>query len=167
MKKHFILFVLVCSLVLVGCPRPIHETTKHYEYQEGQNGSTVAPPAPLAPSPTEPGWVNEKIQVTGQGAVNPKFAHNPPQQKLMAKRAAIMDARRNLLERVLGLRLDSQTTVKDMVAESDLINAETSGFLKESYEIGEHFDGGIYTVNMELKLYSVYMTMKTQKIYYK
>jgi len=167
MNKHFILLILVCSLILVGCPSPVHETYKHYETQEGQVGGVSAGPQDPAPSPTEPDWVNQKIQVTGEGAINPAHANNPPQQRLMAKRAAIQDARRKLLERVLGLRLDSKTVVKDMVAESDLIASETNGFIRDSYEIGDHFDGGIATVNMELKLYSVYMYMKTEKIYYK
>ena len=84
----------------------------------------------------------------------------------MAKQCLLCDARRNLLERVLGLRLDSSTTVRDMVAESDEINAETSGFIRDSYIISENFDGSIATVEMELKLYSVYTYMKTKKIYY-
>jgi len=126
------------------------------------------PPVIVTPTPSgDPDWTSQTIQSTGQSAVNPKFAGNPGQAQLMAKRGAIQDARRNLLEQVLGVKLNSSTTVRDMVAETDEINSETSGLIRQSRVTGEHFDGSIYTVNMELKLYDVYTYMKTQRIYYK
>lgn len=53
-----------------------------------------------------------------------------PRQKLMARRAAIMDAYRQLLEALKGVRINSKTTVKDFVTENDEIAAATAGFLK-------------------------------------
>ena len=164
MKYLILSIAIICSLILTGCPRPIHEVNNHYEYQ----GQQVASPATSAStSAGQPDWANQKIQATGQGAAPAKYAAEPARARLMAKRAAMMDARRNLLERVLGLQLDSKTTVRDMVAETDEINAQTSGFIRDSYVIGEHYEEGMSTVNMELKLYSVYTYLKTKKIYYK
>ncbi|MEK7486360.1 MAG: LPP20 family lipoprotein, partial [Planctomycetota bacterium] len=54
----------------------------------------------------------------------------PPQSKLMAQRAAQLDAYRNMAEMIKGLRIDSQTTVQDFVAESDTINAALDTFIK-------------------------------------
>jgi len=166
MKYQFILMFCIFSLLLTGCPSPVQTTVQHHELQEQEVAPSGALPAPMPTNVNNPDWMNETIQATGQGAVNPRHAHNPAQAQLMAKRAAMADARRNLLERVLVLRLDSSTTVRDMVAESDEINAETSGFIRDSYIISENFDGSIATVEMELKLYSVYTYMKTKKIYY-
>jgi hypothetical protein len=53
-----------------------------------------------------------------------------PSQKLMARRAALMDGYRLLLESVEGIRIDSRTTVKDFVTESDQINGQVSGFVR-------------------------------------
>lgn len=165
--------------------QPVYSSTPVYNstpvYSQNQPVQPMQPVQPIqpvvpsepvmtvpmpAPQPTTPDWASQKIQATGQSAVNPAIAI-PAQAKLMARRGAEMDAKRNLLERVLGLRLDSSTVVKDMVAESDLINAQTSGFIRDAYVVGENFDGSVYTVQMELNLYNVYTTMKTQKIYYK
>ena len=167
MKYLILSIAIVCSLTLAGCPRPIHEVNTHYEYQGQQVASPATPASATSQASDKPDWVNQKIQETGQGAAPAKYAAEPARARLMAKRAAIMDARRNLLERILGLRLDSKTTVRDMVAETDQMNAETSGFIRDSHVIGEHYEDGVYTVNMELKLYSVYTYLKTNKIYYK
>ena len=52
------------------------------------------------------------------------------QQKLLAKRAAQVDAYRNLAERVKGLRINSTTYVRDFIAVSDQISADLDTFLK-------------------------------------
>jgi hypothetical protein len=57
-----------------------------------------------------------------------------PQARLSAKRAAEMDAMRHLAERIKGLRLTSQTCVRDFVAESDQITAEMQAFLMGARE---------------------------------
>jgi len=128
----------------------------------------VPQPTPFTPSqPAVPEWANQTIQATGQCAA-PMNAVTPGQAKLMALKGAKVDAQRNLLERILGLRLDSSTVVKDMVTESDLINAQTSGFIRGARVVSENFDGSIATVVMEIPLYdNVYMTMKERNIYFK
>ena len=51
------------------------------------------------------------------------FAQMDSQTKLMTRRAAKVDALRNLLEIVYGLQIDARTTVRDFVAESDVIRS--------------------------------------------
>lgn len=58
------------------------------------------------------------------------FAAIPPQQKLMAKRAAELDAYRNMAERILGLNVSSESTVRDFVLESDKIALSMDHFVK-------------------------------------
>jgi hypothetical protein len=66
-----------------------------------------------------PMWVNEELTATGQAALDPDRPAG--QAKLMAFRAAELDARRKLAERLDGLQIASQTTVEDFVAKSDQI----------------------------------------------
>lgn len=60
----------------------------------------------------------------------PANAETKGQEKLLAKRAALADAYRNLAERVKGLQIDSQTYVRDFVAVSDQVNTDLDAFLK-------------------------------------
>jgi hypothetical protein len=69
------------------------------------------------------------IEAVGTGAP-PEQYYGKPQARPMALRAAQVDAYRNLLEVVQGVQIDSKTTVKDFVVESDVINTAISGMVK-------------------------------------
>ena len=62
-----------------------------------------------------------------------------PQARLMAKRAAELDAMRRLLERIKGLRITSDTLVKDFVAEWDVIETEARGYLVGAHEVRTYY----------------------------
>ena len=55
--------------------------------------------------------------------------------RLMAKRAAQVDAMRRLAERIKGLKISSDTTVNDFVAESDVIQTELRASLRGAKEV--------------------------------
>lgn len=78
-------------------------------------------------APKAPPWISQTVKATGDGAID---AANPNQAsaKLMAFRAAEMDARRKLAEQIEGLMITSQTSVKDFVADNDQIRAEMLAF---------------------------------------
>ena len=73
-----------------------------------------------------PDWASTKIRVTGQGT-DP--AIDTPQGKLKAARAAELDAKRRLAEQVYGLRISSDTLVKDFVTEHDEITSQVDAVL--------------------------------------
>ena len=54
----------------------------------------------------------------------------PAQQRLMALRAAEVDATRLLVERILGLHLNSDSTVRDLVLANDTIKGSLSASIK-------------------------------------
>lgn len=88
------------------------------------------------------------ITVKGTGA--PPDNMPAGQSKLMARRAAIADAYRNLSEVIMGVMVDSQTTVKNFVTESDVINTKVQGFIKGAQIINEkEMKDGTYEVTMQ------------------
>jgi hypothetical protein len=74
--------------------------------------------------------------------------------KMLARRAAITDGRRNLLETVEGVRITSGTTVKDFVVEKDEIGTRVKGMLRGSFVISEkvYEDSGSWVAEVEMAL---------------
>ncbi len=67
-----------------------------------------------------PAWVTDTIRVKGQAAVDTENT-NVAQAKLMAYRAAELDARRKLAEKLDGLMITSETSVRNFIAQNDEI----------------------------------------------
>ena len=62
-----------------------------------------------------PNWNTGVIQVTGMGVANPNMSVSPAHLSMMARRAAITDAYRQLAEMVNGVQVDAETTVEQMI----------------------------------------------------
>ncbi len=90
----------------------------------------------------------------------------PAQQRLMAKRAAELDAKRQLLERIKGLRIDSTTQVRDFVTEVDVINSEVMGGLVGARIVREFYrdDELIAEVTVEVPVEWVIQTVKSLSV---
>lgn len=183
------MWVLVCLLgisIFIGCgSTEVVETRRTTVYgptitpTESTPSSTYAPNAPVGPQPTtvventtsygeppapsQPSWVGETRRCEGYGAID--TTRPAGQAKLMARRAASLDAKRNLLEQILGLRIDSKTVVRDMVAEEDRIDAQTSGIIKGAREVGQHFGPDTVTVTVEVPLLEVWSYVEEQHRY--
>jgi len=86
----------------------------------------------------------------------------PAQAKLMALQAARRDAQRKLLERILGLRINSKTLVRDFVTESDEIMTEADGLVLGAEETKRYFhhDELIVEVTMEVPTEQVIRAIK-------
>ncbi|MEW6417301.1 MAG: LPP20 family lipoprotein [Nitrospirota bacterium] len=83
-------------------------------------------------------------------------AQNEAQKRLMAKRAAKVDALRNLTEIIYGLQIDSHTTVRDFVTQSDLIRSRVSAVIQGAEEIDyRELPDGTAEVTMEITLREV------------
>ncbi len=74
-------------------------------------------------------WEQGAIEALGMG-VPPANAVSRAQARALARRAAYVDAQRNLLETIQGVQVDSETTVKNMAVESDIIKTKLSGLVK-------------------------------------
>lgn len=97
-------------------------------------------------------WTQGLIKVTGTGA--PPAKGSAAQKRLMARRAAIADGYRQLAELINGVRVDSETVVKDFVTESDTIRTQVSALIKGA-KIGDtrYLSDGSVEVDMMLDLY--------------
>ena len=82
----------------------------------------------------EVNWSQGIITAKGSG-VPPKEARNIAQARLMTERAALTDARRNLLEVLKGVRVDSVTEVENFMMKSDQIRLQAEGFIQGSVEL--------------------------------
>lgn len=76
-------------------------------------------------------WVNQMVSAKGTGAPPAKY-YGKPQARPMAIRAATADARRNLLEVIKGVHIDSVTTVKNELFKDDTIVTRVQGLIKSS-----------------------------------
>ena len=97
-----------------------------------------------------PGDWPAKITAKGQAAVDTK-SDNADQAKLMAKKAAELDARRKLAEQIDGLKITSQTTVKDFASMSDDIATDMASFQQGEHVIDSRInDDGTAEATVEL-----------------
>ena len=75
------------------------------------------------------------MQATGFGTVDMDKVANKVQARFMAKRAAQVDAQRNLAEQIRGIRLTAGTTVEDYEVTSDVIATRVKGTLEGAFII--------------------------------
>ena len=97
-------------------------------------------------------WSNGVIRAVGLG-VPPTDSVNARHGREMAKRAARVVAYRNLLEIVQGIRVDSQTLVKNYMVENDEINTKVQGIIKGARVTNQQeFPDGSVEVTVEMGL---------------
>lgn len=91
-------------------------------------------------------WTSGTLSVTGFGAPPPSTI--PAVAETMASRAAIAVARRNLLELVKGVRIDSETLVENFMLKSDIIQSHVQGLVKNAFITQKHVlaDGNVEVV---------------------
>lgn len=68
--------------------------------------------------------------------------------------AAMVDAYRQLAEIIEGVNVDSETTMKDLAIESDVVKANVKALVKGSRVVDEHINAaGSYSVKMSLPMF--------------
>jgi len=84
-------------------------------------------------------WSSGKVFAEGVG-VPPERVKYGAQKRALACRAAVVVAQRNLLETTQGVRVQSQTLVKDFVVQSDLIRTTVEGVVKGAQVVEKNYD---------------------------
>jgi hypothetical protein len=73
---------------------------------------------------------------------------------VLARRAAIVDAQRNLLEMVQGVQIDSETVLENLSVTSDIVRSKVSGLVQGAKIIDEGLnEDGSYFVKMRIPMY--------------
>lgn len=80
------------------------------------------------------------VTASGFGTVDAAKAVNSVQAKMMAKRAAMLDAQRQLSEQVRGVQLTGGTTVKDYEVTSDIVATRVKGILQGAFVVSSDID---------------------------
>lgn len=120
--------------------------------------TTPLPPNPPA-KPTDPEWKGKIIRATGYGAPRPGTSGG--QAKLLAQRAALMDAYRKLSEQIYGLKIKGETTVRDFVTENDVVESETAGFIRGAKEVDRKENpDGTWEVTVEVNTLDLYRIIR-------
>ena len=102
------------------------------------------------------------IEATGM-AVAPKIAKGQgAKARALARRGAIVDLQRNMLEYLKGVQIDARTTMDDFMAD-DRVRSEISGVIKNIELLKGEWDGEAYTVTGRLKLEVVREIVKKYK----
>ena len=97
-------------------------------------------------------WTKGIVQATGIGAPPEKF-YGKPNARPMALRAAKLDAYRNILEVVNGVRINSATVVKDFAVENDVIMTKVEGMVKGAEVVKqEYLSDGTVEITMQMDL---------------
>jgi hypothetical protein len=97
-------------------------------------------------------WTGGYIEAVGIGAPSQRDI-GKPQARPNALRAAQLVAYRDLLEAINGVRVDSTTTIRNFMVESDVINTQVQGIVKGAKVIKQEYmsDGTVeVTVRMPL-----------------
>lgn len=103
-------------------------------------------------------WDGNIIQVTGVGSA-PENVTRPDIRHQIARRTAMLDGYRNMLELVKGINIDSSTTVSTLSTPgtsmySDTITSNINGVVRGARVISEkQNDDGSYSVTMAIKLF--------------
>ena len=98
---------------------------------------------------------NGVISATGMG-VGPRQVASYAEGKILARRAAIVSAYRQLAENVNGVQVDSETTVEMATTTSDVTRTRVSGLIKGARITSESYEkDGTYMVTMEVPMYGV------------
>ena len=92
-----------------------------------------------------------EISAVGMG-VAPETTLSPAQALALAKRAAIVDAYRQIGEKMYGIRVNAQDTVRDMVLRNSTVKTKVMAVIRNAEIIETVYKDGLCQVSMELKL---------------
>lgn len=96
----------------------------------------------------------EKITADGYGVLPTGIPIG--RAKIMARRAAIVDAQRNLIETIQGTAVDSETTVNNFILTDDVVKTKVSGLIKGATVVDEELlEDNMYRVVMSVPMYGV------------
>ncbi len=117
---------------------------------------TYADPTVIQQNNGTVNWTEQYIEAKGTAVIDYERFSNPAQARLMAQRGAVVVAQRNLLEIIQGVKVVGETTVRDMITESDVVQTRIEGVVRGAQIVGEPVEvlsGGAIEVTMRIPMY--------------
>ena len=109
------------------------------------------------PTPVDAVVTPRKLTAVGYGAVGNYAQYTVGQQKLMAMRAAQVDAYRNLAEQVYGFRIAGNTSVSAFATQSDSVRTYVEAAIRGARVVSmTSMTDGNFEATVELELSSVF-----------
>ena len=100
-------------------------------------------------------WDSAVVTAEGTG-VAPANAYNSVQARMLARRAAIVDAYRQLAEQIKGVNVDADTTVENMMVTSDVVRTHVSALVQGARIVEEKtLSEGGYSVTLQVPMFGV------------
>jgi uncharacterized protein involved in tellurium resistance len=100
-------------------------------------------------------WNGGFVEADGYG-IPPVNAYNPVQGRILAKRAAIVDAQRNLLETIAGVHVNAETTIQNAMVSSDIVKTGVAGIIRGAVIVSDkQMADGTYKITLRVPLYGV------------
>ena len=97
-------------------------------------------------------WEDGKVVAVGYG-VPPTGAYGT-RANLLARRAAVVDAQRNLAEFIQGTQIDAETTLLNYMTQNDTVKTRVSALIQGAAIVEEEaMSDGSYRVTMSVPLY--------------
>ena len=93
-----------------------------------------------------------RIEAKGVGIVPCDGSCSTAQAKVMARRAAVLDGYRALIEKIYGIKINGRDTVKNMALQSSVVRSYVEGLVRGASIEEESFKDGVYSVVMSVKL---------------
>ena len=114
--------------------------------------TTFASTVLAAPENGDIDWEKGVVRATGTGI---STKGNVGQARALARRAAIVDAQRNLAEQVAGVQVTAETSMRDLEIEYDIVKTRVAAIIKGMQMVGEPkwYEDGTCEVTLEMPLF--------------
>jgi hypothetical protein len=168
MNRTILFFSILAAATLAGCATGTRTSSISQPVSQPPTSAPVDTarfeiPGPVGPvsgpgEVTEPlpggevDWSAKTVRARGTGVLDPGAA-NKAQARVMAERAAVVVAQRNLLEIIKGVRVDSDTRVQNFMTDYDVVYSRVDGVIKGARQLGPaKYDSLAGTVEVELEV---------------
>ncbi|HOE62608.1 MAG TPA: LPP20 family lipoprotein [Candidatus Sumerlaeota bacterium] len=164
--KFFKAGLLVLGLVLMLSASGCHKAMPVHLMATGVGAAETAQTALMAPQAADMSWADEDIVAVGRGKP-PAKAANASQARLMAKRAARLDAMRNLAEQAqldtAGLPMKKDFYPADYEKSGEMIKRFEAFLVGAEVVAEKEFESGECEVKMRLNLRTLYKELPPNK----
>ena len=136
LKAPRVVSILACCTFLVGCEgvrSAVQRITPASLTNSGQVPNDVAQiEAALNVTGASATAASQVPTISGMGyaVISSQPASNPNQKRLMAIRAARLEATRDLTEQIHGLKINARTTMIDAIIQNDTLRATVEGTIR-------------------------------------